>query len=133
MRKITLLTALFLMTSAAFAERPPQSDKDATDIVTAKVARIYTSTEPFAGDGVMTHYIADLQVVSASKGSLKAGDQVSGRWFHVTKSPSKPLPAAYGHAYAIRPGDTVQVSLIRSKGGDYDVIYSNQGMVKAGK
>ena len=87
---------LLLVAAPTLAERPPQFPKDATDIVTAKVLRIYTSTEPFAGDGVMTHYLADLEVAGASKGQLKEGDVISARWFHVTKSPSKPLPAAYG-------------------------------------
>jgi hypothetical protein len=132
MHKPFVILMLLLVAAPTLAERPPQFPKDATDIVTAKVLRIYTSTEPFAGDGVMTHYIADLEVAGASKGQLKEGDVISARWFHVTKSPSKPLPAAYGHAYGIKPGDSVEACLIGGK-GSYNVIYSDKGIVKKAK
>jgi hypothetical protein len=123
------LLALALVVQRANAERPLEKKESATNVVTGVIKQIDTKESKFGADGVQTNYTAEIAVAKVEKGEgIKAGDTIKINWFHVTKRPSKLLPGAYGHGYAVaKKGETVRVYLMKRNSG-YEVIYNSEGM-----
>jgi hypothetical protein len=122
----------------ARAERPPQSREKAKRVVTATVKKITTKEDSYGGDGVITHYTAELLVDSVEKGdAVKAGDTISVTWFHRTKRASKQLVGAFGHGYDIAEKDQAKFWLMdrapNVPPGVWVVIYNKDGVEKIKK
>ena len=128
-------TLLSLATTDARAERPLEDKKAAVAVVVGTVQKITPTESKFGDDGVMTSYAAEIKVDKVDKGNdLKPGDTVTIHWFDVTKRPSKPFPAAYGHKYAVKAKETVRVYLVQpAKNNNFTVIYNPAGIEKADK
>src|SRR5262249_50423457 len=126
---------LFLVAACPLrAERPPQDKKEATDVVVGVIQKMTLNQKTFAGDGVLTTYVAEVKVDKVERGEgAKAGDTVKVTWFRVTKFPTRPIAGAAGHRYGVREDDMVRAYLVRGKGDLFDVIYNDQGMEKLKK
>jgi hypothetical protein len=113
----------------ARAERPPQSRTEATDVVVGTIEKLTTSTSPFGGDGVSTTYTATVKVDEVEKGkNVKPGDTITVSWYKVTKSPSRPLPGAYGHGYPVKEKVKIRAWLLKGKDRSFGVIYNHVGI-----
>ena len=124
----TLFLVLFAAAGASRAERPPETKKDATDIVTGIVQKITPREEKIGRDGVLTTYTAELKVDSVEKGKdIQKGATVKFFWIHITKRPSGGFVGAFGHKYNVRPKDKVRVWLVK-RDKDYEVIYNTDGI-----
>jgi hypothetical protein len=135
MKKASLLT-LCLFALPALGERPPEHRKDADLVVTGKVLKVETSDAEFFKDGVMTTFTATVKVskVEKVKGEkVKAGDTIKVTWFAVTKTPSKPPPAAYGQNHGIKAKDEATFWLLGGGKGPWQVIYNRNGIEKVKK
>src|SRR5262249_14366942 len=102
--RILTLAALLSLTLifGVRAERPPQPKKAAANVVVGTVEKLDKRTAPFFGDGVRTDYTASVKVDKVERGDqVKPGDTIKVTWYHVTKRPSKLVPAAYGHGYPV--------------------------------
>jgi hypothetical protein len=122
------------LVSTTRAERPPQPRSAATDVIVGTVEKVTTSTSPFGGDGVSTTYMATVKVDKVEKGTnVKEGDTITVSWYKVTKSPSRPLPGAYGHSYPVKEKGQIRAWLL--KGKPFGVIYNSGGIetIKSGK
>jgi len=127
-----LVLSVFVLDAAA--ERPIQPKDDAALVAVATIREIYTAENPYGGDGVMTSYVASLTVDQVEKGKgPQTGEVLYAHWSRVTKAPSKPIPGASGHNYAVKAGDKVRVYLVRNKDGAYAVIYNPDGIEKVEK
>jgi hypothetical protein len=51
----------------------------------------------------------------------------------VTRTPSKPLPGAYGHSHAIKAKDEAKFWLMKKGKDGWDVIYNSNGVEKITK
>ncbi len=133
--KMVSLVVLLAWTTLALAERPPQTKKDATDVVSGTVVKITPTEKKFGDDGVVTSYIAEVKLDKVDKGDLKAGGTIDIHWFHVTKRPTKAFPGAYGHKYDLKPKEAIRAYLIKGSGNDarYEVIYNSDGVEKLEK
>ena len=123
------------MPSVALAERPPEQRNKADMIMTGTIKSIKEDKKPFSGDGVMSNYTAEVVVDAVEKGpDLKTGSTIKITWFNVTKRPSKPLPAAYGHKYKLKAKDKVNYWLMKTKTkGVWTIIYNKDGAEKVQK
>jgi hypothetical protein len=118
-----------VLVAAARAERPPQPKSAATDVIVGTVEKVTTSTSPFGGDGVSTTYTATVKVDKVEKGTgAKEGDTITVSWYKVTKSPSRPLPGAYGKSYPVKEKGQIKAWLIKGKGKAFGVIYNAGGI-----
>jgi hypothetical protein len=123
-----------VVASASRAERPPEYRKDADAILVGKVTKVTTKEEKFGGDGVMTHYTADVEVTKVEKGEdVKAGETVTVKWFRVTKRPTRPIAGAFGHSYPVKEKDEAKFWLMGSAKKGFDVIYNKDGVEKVTK
>jgi hypothetical protein len=123
-----------LTTAISRAERPPQKRDEADAVVVGKVKKITTKETEFGGDGTRTDYTAEVEVTKADKGDdVKAGETIKVKWFRVTKTPSKPLAGAYGHAYKIKKDDEAKFWLMGSAKKGFEVIYNSDGVEKVKK
>jgi hypothetical protein len=133
MRAMMLAVAVMGMASGlVLAERPPQKRSDAEVVVTGTVEKIEKAEKPFGGDGVNTTYTATVKVAKVTKGEVKAGDSIKVTWFRVTKSPTRPLPGAYGQEHKIAEKDEATFWLLGGK-SPYSVIYNAEGIEKVKK
>ncbi|MFO0845232.1 MAG: hypothetical protein U0797_23095 [Gemmataceae bacterium] len=115
----------------ARAERPPERREDADAVVVGKVKKVATKMEEFGGDGVATHFTAEVEVAKVDKGEgLKAGQTIRVKWFRVTKTPTKPIAGAFGHVYKIDKGDEARFWLMGSPKKGFEVIYNRDGVEK---
>lgn len=130
MRTLLVIAVLIGFTSSLHAERPPQKKESANAVIVGVVEKIAKAESPFFGDGVRTDYTATIKVEKAEKGSLKAGDSITVKWFHITKKPSLPVVGAFGHGYPVKEKDTVRAWLLANKEDSYTVIYNQDGMEK---
>jgi hypothetical protein len=140
MRKpVCVALALLLLAAVAQAERPPQSRDRAKLVVTATVKAITTKDSSFGGDGVCTHYTAEVVIDSVDKSeNVKMGDTLSVTWFFVTKRPTSQLiVGAFGHDYALKEKDQAMFWLMdHAPGvpkGVWVVIYNKDGVKKIEK
>src|SRR4051794_27341121 len=104
MKKLALsLIAFALILGAAVAERPVQPRNKAELVVVGTVKKVTSKNTKYGGDGVLTHYTAEVAVdkVESGKGA-EAGDTIKVNWFNVTKAPSKPLPGASGQKHDLK-------------------------------
>jgi len=133
--RLTLSVVMVLAVACpSRAERPPQARKEATDVVVGTIKKMTLNQKTFAGDGVLTTYVAEVKVDKVERGEgAKAGDTVKLTWFRVTKFPTRPIAGAAGHAYPVREDDTVRAYLLKGKGDLFDVIYNREGMEKLKK
>ena len=111
----SILTLLYA--PPALAERAPQSKetmrKNATDVVVARIARIYTRTEE-GGGWRATHFVAEIVVEKSEKGAAKKGDLLYARYWQqrwIGKGP--PPPSASGHFDVPKEGETVRIYAVR--------------------
>ena len=128
---IVLIVTLIVATTVlehSLAERLTEKREQATHVVTGVIKDVVAKESKFATDGVMTNYTAEITIDTVDKGKgLKAGETVKAYWFHVTKTPTKPLPAAYGFAQtAAKKGAAIRVYLMQRKDG-FEVIYNKDG------
>lgn len=129
MKQLVCIVVVMLVASVVQAERPPQSREKADLVVVGKVAKLATKDATFGDDGTMTTYTATVKVDKVEKG--KAGDTITVTWFRVTKSPSKPLPAAYGQDHKLKEKDTATFWLMEGGKDRWNVIYNSKGVEKA--
>jgi hypothetical protein len=120
---------LLVFVSAVTAERPPQQRSDADVVLTGIIEKISTRDVAFGGDGVNTTYTATVKITKVTKGDLKVGDTVQVSWFHVTKSPTCPLPGAYGQDHKLAVKDEATFWLLGDK-APYTVLYNRDGVEK---
>ena len=121
---------LGLLATACMAERLPQQRKEADLVVVGKVDGIKTKESKFFDDGIQTNYTAAVVVTKVERGKgAKIGERLHVRWYAVTKTPSKPPPAAYGHSYKIKADDIVRFWL-KKDGRDWKIIYNSKGVEK---
>jgi hypothetical protein len=119
-----------LLAGTASAERIPQPRSEADLVLAGTVARVTSTDKKFGSDGVMTTYVAEVKVSEVEKGKgAKAGETVKVTWFNVTKTPSRPLPGAYGQAHKLKAKDNARFWLMKSK-GPWIVIYNKDGVEK---
>jgi hypothetical protein len=130
MRTLSISLTVFLaLAVTARAERPPQPKSAATDVIAGTVEKLTTSTSPFGGDGVSTTYTATVKVDEVEKGkNVKPGDTITVSWYKVTKSPSRPLPGAYGHGYPVKENGKIRAWLLKGKDKSFGVIYNHAGI-----
>jgi hypothetical protein len=149
-KHLFVVLVLLIVVFTAQAERPPQPRDKAKLVMSGTVTKLTTKTSTFAYDGVRTDYTAELVVENAETGNgvtlqtpketkdrvkmVKAGDTITVTWFRVTTRPTKPLPGAYGHDYAIKEKDKAKFWLM-DRGpnvpeGVWVVIYNKDGVVK---
>ena len=130
LRTLPLVAVLSLVVVAgARAERPPQQKNTATDVIVGTVEKVTARTSPFGGDGVSTTYAATIKVTKVEKGkNVKEGDTINVSWYRVTKSPSRPLPGAYGHSYPVKEKGQIRAWLLKGKGETFGVIYNSAGI-----
>src|SRR5690242_6897450 len=101
--RLATLGVLGVIVSAALAERPPQPRDKADLVVAGKVKMITAKESKWFGDGIQTNYTAEVVVSKVEKGKgAKPGDTIKVNWYRVTRTPSKPPPAAYGHNFPIK-------------------------------
>jgi hypothetical protein len=132
--KMVGLVVLLTCTPLVRAERPPEKRADADAVVVGKVKKVTTKEIEFGGDGTRTDYTAEVEVTRADKGDdVKVGETIKVKWFRVTKTPSKPLAGAYGHAYKIEKDDEAKFWLMGSAKKGFDVIYNSDGVEKLKK
>jgi hypothetical protein len=129
---IVLVVTLFvtaIVLEQCLAERLTEKKEQATHVVSGVIKDIVAKESKFETDGIMTNYTAEIAIDTVDKGKgLKAGETVKAYWFHVTKTPSKPLPAAYGHDLkAAKKGAAVRAYLMKRKDG-FEVIYNKDGL-----
>jgi hypothetical protein len=120
---------VLVLTLAVRAERPPEPRAKADVVITGKVVKVTTKDSKFFGDGVSTDFTATVKVEKVEKGDVNVGDTVEVRWYAVTKSPSKPPPAAYGHDHGVRAKDRATFWLMGKK-SPWTVIYNRDGVAK---
>ena len=126
MKKLACVVVVMLVACAARGERPPQSREKADLVVTGKVTKLATKEATFGSDGVMTTYTATVKVDKVEKG--EAGDTITVIWFRVTKTPSKPLPGAYGQDHKLKEKDTAKFWLMKGGKDGWNVIYNSKGV-----
>jgi hypothetical protein len=120
---------LALVVSVAWAERPPEPRSKANLVVVGTIKKIATTENAWGGDGIATHYTADVAVSSVEKGKgAKVGETIKVRWYHVTKSPSKLLPGAYGKSYPIKAKDRARFWLMGNLKAGWTIIYNSNGV-----
>src|SRR5262245_21745035 len=116
MRSRIILSVIVLLLTVGLlpAERPPQDQRIATDVVTGTVEKLTTKESAFGGDGVRTDFTATVKVDKVERGeNVKPGGTIKVTWFHVTKRPSRLLPAAYGHGYGVKEKDAIRAYLLK--------------------
>jgi hypothetical protein len=128
-----ILTLAALLSVALVAgvrsERPPQQKKAAANFVVGTVEKLDKRTSPFFGDGERTDYTATVKVDKVERGDqIKPGDTIKVTWFHVTKRPSKLVPAAYGHGYPVVAKSKIRAWLLEGKDKTFGVIYNSGGI-----
>jgi hypothetical protein len=125
--------AVVLAAGVALAERPPEPREKADLVVVGTVKKVGTKQGTFGGDGVQTNYTAEVEVDQVDRGKgARAGETIKVTWFHVTKTPSRPLPGAYGHHYAIKAKEKARFWL-RKGDKEWSVIYNSDGVEKLKK
>ncbi len=132
MRKAALLIVCVLALPA-LAERPPQFRKDAQLVVKCTVEKLTAEMSKFGGDGERTSYKVKIKVTGVEKGDAKVGDTIEATWFHVTKSPTRPLPGAYGQKHEIKEKDEATFWLMGDGKAPWAVIYNKDGIEKVKK
>src|SRR5262245_25484545 len=127
-----LAVAMLLgVSSLALAERPPEERKDAKMVLVGAVKKVTTRKVKLEGDGVMTHYLAQVRVKKVERGKgARAGGTVYVRWFALTKKPSEDWVGAGGHNYPIKSGDKARFFVMNKSKGGWEVIYSPDGVEK---
>src|SRR3954453_21613534 len=111
--------------SLAVAERPPEERSDAKLVLVGTVKKVTTRQSKLEGDGVMTHYLAELAVKKVEKGKgARSGGTAYVRWFAITKKPSEDWVGGFGHSYAIKSGDKARFYVMNKSKGAWEVIYS---------
>ena len=130
MKKIVCVVVVVLIAGVARAERPPQSREKADLVVTGKVTKLATKTSKFGGDGESTTYTATVKVDKVEKGEAKEGDTITVTWFRVTKSPTRPLPGAYGQDHKLKEKDAATFWLMKGGKDAWSVIYNTKGVEK---
>src|SRR5262245_33456798 len=132
MRQFLALLVVFSLTATTRAERPIEDKKTASDVITGTVQKITAKEQKYQDDGIRTSYVAEIKVDQVERGkNVKPGDLISVAWFHVTKTPSKPVPDAYGHKYEVKEKMTVRAYLMRQKNAQvFSVIYNPAGIEK---
>jgi hypothetical protein len=131
--RLEMLTVLVLgvLASACMAERVPQDRKEANLVVVGTIKKITSSESKFFDDGIQTNYTAEVVVDKVEKGEdVKPGETIKVGWYRVTKSPSKPPPAAYGKSYPIKAKDKAKFWLEGSPKKGWTIIYNNEGVEK---
>ncbi len=127
---------LGLLVAGVQAERPPQKRDDAKLVVVGTVKKITPKESKWFGDGISTTYTAEVAVDKVDRGrGAKAGETIQVTWYRVTKTPTKPPPAAYGHSYPIKAKDRARFWLTgepRGKGA-WTIIYNSNGVEKLTK
>src|SRR5262245_49254111 len=124
------LLVVFSLTATTRAERPIEDKKTASDVITGTVQKITAKEQKYCDDGIRTSYVAEIKIDQVERGkNIKPGALVSITWFQVTKTPSKPIPDAYGHKYDVKEKATVRVYLLRQKNAQvFGVIYNPAGI-----
>jgi hypothetical protein len=123
--------ALAVLSSACMAERVPQQRKEADLVVVGTIKKITSTESKFFDDGIQTNYTAEVAVEKVEKGKgVKPGQTIKVGWYRVTKSPSKPPPAAYGKSYPIKAKERAKFWLVGSAEKGWTIIYNNDGVEK---
>ena len=133
MKRVVCIAVVLLVAAVVRAERPPESREEADLVVTGKVTKLATKKKGFGGDGVMTTYTATVKVDKVEKGKAKPGDAISVTWFHVTKTPSKAFPGAYGQDHKVKQKDEATFWLMKNGKDNWSVIYNDKGVEKKAK
>jgi hypothetical protein len=128
-RLILCPAVLLAVFSAAWAERPPQQRSEAKLVIVGTIKKITAKKSEWGGDGIVTNYTAEVVVGSVEKGKgAKVGQTIKVNWYHVTKTPSKPLPGAYGKSYPIKAKDRARFWLLGSPRAGWTIIYNSNGV-----
>src|SRR5262249_31639398 len=128
--KLLIVLVIFSVVASIHAERPIEDKKAASDVVTGTVQKITAKEQKYENDGIRTSYVAEIKIDQVERGkNTKPGEVISVTWFHVTKTPSKPVPDAYGHKYDVQEKTAVRAYLIREK-KVFSIIYNPAGIEK---
>jgi hypothetical protein len=128
------ILVLLVFAPLALAERVAQQKSEAKLVVVGKVKKITSTESKFFKDGIQTNYMAEVVVDKVDKGKdAKVGDTIKVHWYKVTKSPSKLVPAAYGHGYPIKEKDQARFWLLGGGKDGWTIIYNRDGVEKLKK
>jgi hypothetical protein len=115
---LSITLALLVLAAPSRAERPPERKEDADLVVTGRVGKVYTNTDP-----ANVNFIVELEVQSTQKGqALPSGQILDARCFQRRRDAPR-VPAAYGHHQVPREGDTIRAYLMRRPDGRYEGTY----------
>ena len=99
--------------------------KDATHIVTGKVAKI-TENSTMSGNTNDIKGVCEITVTSVEKGEgIETGKVVKVRYWNSFWIGNNPPPRSSGHRGVPKKDETVRVYLSKVKGREYDVIFPN--------
>lgn len=117
-RSIICLIAC-LVAAPALAERPPETEEDATHIVVGEVEAVFTQ------DTREQHnYVVKIVVDRVEKGDgVQAGDAFFVECFRRKRSAPR-IPAPYGHKGVPKAGETIRACVIR-EGSRSEGIYKD--------
>src|SRR5262249_37564598 len=105
--------SILLVAAGARAERPIEERSKAYLVFVGSVGKIGRQQEKFGPDGTLTQYTASVRVRKVEHGkSVRPGQVVTVTWFQVTKRPSKPFAAAYGHRYPLKTREAARFWLM---------------------
>jgi hypothetical protein len=110
--------ALLVFAAPSRAERPPERKEDADLIVTGRVGKVYTNTDP-----ANVNFIVEIEVQSTQKGQAFPSGQILDASCFQRRRDAPRVPAAYGHHQVPREGDTIRAYLMRRTDGRYEGIY----------
>ncbi|MBA4019993.1 MAG: hypothetical protein C0483_22740 [Pirellula sp.] len=106
-----VFVALCFVTAVARAERPPESQDDATHVVVGEVAGVYVRETREQHD-----YVIKILVEKVERGEgVQEGDAFYAECFQRKRNAPR-IPAPYGHTSVPREGDRIRAFVIR--GGD---------------
>jgi hypothetical protein len=128
---ILAVSTLLVTVPVLLAERVPQPRSEAKLVVVGTIKKITSTESKFFDDGVQTNYTAEVVVDEVEKGKgVKSGETIKVGWYRVTKSPSKPPPAAYGKSYPIKAKDRAKFWLEGDPKKGWTIIYNIDGVEK---
>ena len=107
-RTLLCLGCLLLVLPRAFAERPPESQDDATHVVVGEVEAVYVLE-----DRSNRNYVVKIVVEKLERGTgFEEGDAFFAECFQRRRDAPR-IPAAYGHRAVPQAGQRIRAFVIR--------------------